>query len=167
MARLTPLPVTISLTLLTSVAAHPEPIGTRTCARWLDGREQHLSTTMETWVEGYLASSNQWTLALGLGEAPLLVPELLKLIDESCKSKPDARLANVVLDVIRTELSRRKTGQKPRRGDGPQVTVSASARRLELSSFTRASESRDPQRDRSSDTDCGLTAKPSISTPSC
>ena len=90
---------------------------------------------METWVEGYLASSNQWALALGLAEAPLLVPELLKLIDESCKSKPDARLANVVLDVIRTELSRRKPGQKPRRGDGPQVTVSASARRLELTSF--------------------------------
>ena len=150
-----------------SVAAHPEPIGTRTCARSLDVREQHLSTIMETWVEGDLASSNQWALALGLAEAPLLVPELLKLIDESCKSKPDARLANVVLDVIRTELSRRKPGQKPRRGDGPQVTVSASARRLELSSFTRASESRDPQRDRSSDTDCGLTAKPSISTPSC
>ena len=114
MARLTPLPVTISLTLLTSVAAHPDPIGTRTCARWLDGREQHLSTTMETWVEGYLASSNQWALALGLGEAPLLVPELLKLIDESCKSKPDARLANIVLDVIRAELSRGKSGRKPR-----------------------------------------------------
>jgi hypothetical protein len=32
---------------MTSAAAHPEPIGTRTCARWLDGREQHLSTTME------------------------------------------------------------------------------------------------------------------------
>ena len=114
MARLTPLPVTISLTLMTLVAAHPEPIGTRTCARWLDGREQHLSTTMETWVEGYLASPNQWALALGLTETPLLVPELLKLIDEKCKSKPDAHLANVVLDVIRTELSRRKPGQKPR-----------------------------------------------------
>jgi hypothetical protein len=112
--RLTLLPVTISLTLMTSVAAHPEPIGTRTCARWLDGREQHLSTTMETWVEGYLASSNQWVLALGLAEAPLLVSELLKLVDESCKSNPDARLANVVLDVIRTELSRGKPGQKPR-----------------------------------------------------
>jgi hypothetical protein len=69
---------------------------------------------METWVEGYLASSNQWASALGLAEAPLLVPELLKLIDESCKSKPDARLANVVLDVIRAELSRGKSGQKPR-----------------------------------------------------
>jgi len=51
---------------------------------------------------------------LGLAEAPLLVPELLKLIDESCKSKPDARLANVVLDVIRAELLRGKLGQKPR-----------------------------------------------------
>jgi hypothetical protein len=99
---------------MTSVVAHPEPIGTRTCARWLDGREQHLSTTMETWVEGYLASSNQWALALGLVEGPLLVSELLKLIDEGCKSKPDARLANIVLDVIRTELSRGKPGQKPR-----------------------------------------------------
>ena len=99
---------------MTSVAAHPEPIGTRTCARWLDGREQHLSTTMETWVEGHLASSNQWALALWLAEAPLPVSELLKLIDQSCKSNPDARLAHVVLDVIRTELSRRKAGQKPR-----------------------------------------------------
>jgi hypothetical protein len=69
---------------------------------------------METWVEGYLASSNQWALALGLAEAPLLAPELLKLIDESCKSKPDARLAKVVLDVIRAALSRGKPGQKPR-----------------------------------------------------
>ena len=69
---------------------------------------------METWVDGYLASSNQWASALGLAEAPLLVPKLLKLIDESCKSKPDARLANVVLDVIRAELLRGKLGQKPR-----------------------------------------------------
>jgi hypothetical protein len=99
---------------MASVAAHPEPIGTHTCARWLDGREQHLSTTMETWVEGYLASSNQWALALGLAEAPLLVPELLRLIDQSCKSNPDARLAHVVLDVVRTELSRGKPGRKPR-----------------------------------------------------
>jgi hypothetical protein len=99
---------------MTSVAAHPQPIGTRTCARWLDGREQHLSTTMETWVEGYLASSNQWALSLGLAEAPLRVPELLKLIDQSCKSRPDARLANVILDVIHTELARGKPGQKPR-----------------------------------------------------
>jgi hypothetical protein len=42
-----------------------------------------------------LPSSNQWALALGLAEAPLLVPELLKLIDQSCKSKLDSRLANV------------------------------------------------------------------------
>jgi hypothetical protein len=110
-ARPTPLPVTISLTLMTSVAAHAEPIGTRTCARWLDGREQHLSTTMETWVAGYLASSNQWALALGLAEAPVLVPELLKLIDQNCKSNPNARLANVVFDVIRSELLRGKSGQ--------------------------------------------------------
>jgi hypothetical protein len=96
------------------VAAHPEPIGMHTCARWLDGREQHLSTTMETWVHGYLTSSNQWALALGLAEAPLLIPDLLKLIDQSCKSSPDARLANVVLDVIWSELSRGKPGQKPR-----------------------------------------------------
>jgi hypothetical protein len=109
--RLTPLPVTISLTLMTSVATHAEPIGTRTCARWMDGRGQHLSTTMETWVTGYLASSNQWALALGLAEAPVLVPELLKLIDQNCKSNPNARLANVVFDVIRSELLRGKSGQ--------------------------------------------------------
>jgi hypothetical protein len=99
---------------MTSAAAHAESIGTRTCARWLDGREQHLSTTMETWVEGYLASSNQWALTLRLTDTPLLVPELLKLIDQSCKSNPDARLANVVLDVIWSELSLGKPGQKPR-----------------------------------------------------
>ena len=112
MARLSPLPVTISLTLMMSAVAHDEPIGTRTCARWLDGREQHLSTTMETWIEGYLASSNQWALALGLAQAPLLVSELLQLIDQNCKSNPDGRLANVVLDVIRSELSRQKPGQQ-------------------------------------------------------
>jgi hypothetical protein len=50
----------------------------------------------------------------GLTEAPLLVPKLLKLIDESCKSKQDARLAKVVLDVIRAELSWGTPGQKPR-----------------------------------------------------
>jgi hypothetical protein len=91
---------------MTSVATHAEPIGTRTCAKWLDGREQHLSTTMETWVAGYLASSNQWALALGLAEAPVLIPELLKLIDENCKSTPNSPLANIVFDVIRLELLR-------------------------------------------------------------
>jgi hypothetical protein len=70
--RLIPLPVTISLTLMTSVVAYPEPIATRTCARWLDGREQHLSATMETWVEGYLASSNQWALSFSGGAAACL-----------------------------------------------------------------------------------------------
>ena len=107
------LPVTISLTLMAS-AAHPEPIGTRTCARWLDGREQHLSTTMETWVDGYLASSNEWALTLRLTDTPLLAPDLLKLIDQSCKSNPDAHLANVILDAIWSELSRRNPGQTPR-----------------------------------------------------
>ena len=106
MARITLLPLTISLILMTSVAVHTEPIGTRTCARWLDGREQHLSTTMETWVAGYLESSNQWALALRLAEAPMLVPEMLKLIDQNCKSNPNARLANVVFDLIRSELFR-------------------------------------------------------------
>jgi len=109
--RLTPLLVTISLTLMTSVAAHAEPVGTRTCARWTAGREQHLSTTMETWVAGYLASSNQWAFALGLAEAPVLVPGLLKLIDQNCKSDPDASLASVVFDVIRSELLQGKSGQ--------------------------------------------------------
>ena len=109
--RLTPLPVTISLALMASVATHAEPVGTRTCARWMAGREQHLSTTMETWVAGYLASSNQWALALGLAEAPVLVPGLLKLIDQNCKSDPDASLASVVFDVIRSELLQGKSGQ--------------------------------------------------------
>jgi hypothetical protein len=110
--RLTPLLLTISLILMTSVASHAEPIGARACARWLDGREQHLSTTMETWVAGYVASSNQWALALGLADVPLLVPDLLQLIDQNCKSNPGARLENVVLDVIRSALSRRKPQQK-------------------------------------------------------
>ena len=111
MPRLTPLPVTISLALMASVATHAEPVGTRTCARWMAGREQHLSTTMETWVAGYLASSNQWAFALGPADALVPVPELLKLIDQNCKSNPNARLANVVFDVIRSELLRRKSGQ--------------------------------------------------------
>jgi hypothetical protein len=41
---------------------------------------------------------------------PPLVPELLKSFDQSCKSNPDALLENVVLDVVRTELSRGKPG---------------------------------------------------------
>jgi hypothetical protein len=110
--RLTPLLVTISLTLMTSVASRAEPIGARACTTWLDGREQHLSTTTETWVAGYVASSNQWVLALGLADAPLLVPDLLKLIDQNCKSNPGARLENVVLDAIRSALSRRKPQQQ-------------------------------------------------------
>ena len=112
MPRLTPLPVTISLALMASVATHAEPVGTRTCARWLDGREQHLSTTMENWVARYLASSNQWALALGPADALVPVPELLKLIDQNCKSNPDGRLANAVLNVIRSELLREKPRQR-------------------------------------------------------
>jgi len=96
------------------VTTHAESTGTRTCARWLDRREQHLSVTMETWVEGYLASSNQWALTLRLTDTPLLARDLLKLIDQSCKSNPDAHLANVILDVIWSELSRGKPGQKSR-----------------------------------------------------
>jgi protein-S-isoprenylcysteine O-methyltransferase Ste14 len=78
---------------MTSVAANPEPIGTHTCARRLDGREQHLSTTMETWVEGYFASSNQWLLmvggtafaiwaALGLGRSISILPQARQLVTQ-------------------------------------------------------------------------------------
>jgi hypothetical protein len=108
-ARLSRLSVAISLALVAPVAAQTSSIGAHTCAKWLDGREHQLSTTMETWAKGYLTSSNQWALALGLGltAAPLLFPELLSLLDQRCKSTPNAYLANVVLDVIRSELLRR------------------------------------------------------------
>jgi hypothetical protein len=105
--RLSRLSVAISLALVAPVAAQTGSIGAHTCAKWLDGREHQLSTTMETWAYGYLTSSNQWALALGLTAAPLLFPELLSLLDQHCKSTPNAYLANVVLDVIQSEFSRR------------------------------------------------------------
>ena len=101
MARLSPLPVAISLALV--APAQAESIGTRTCAKWLDGREHHQSTTMETWVHGYITSSNQWALALGWTVTPLLVSEALSLLDQSCKSAPNARPADV-LDMIQSEF---------------------------------------------------------------
>ena len=111
MARLSPLPVAASLALV--APAQAESIGTRTCAKWLDGREHHLSTTMETWVHGYVTSSNQWALTLGLRVTPLPVPKVLSLLDQSCKSTPDARLADV-LYVIPSELLRanRRDGEQ-------------------------------------------------------
>jgi hypothetical protein len=123
-ARLSRLSVAISLALVAPVAAQTSTIGARTCAKWLDGREHQLSTTMETWVDGYLISSNQWALALGLTAAPLLFPELLSLLDQRCKSTPNAYLANVVLDVIQSEFSRRnrERNEAPssrRRAPGP------------------------------------------------
>jgi hypothetical protein len=110
--------VAISLALVAPVASQTGSIGSRTCAKWLDGREHQLSTTMETWVQGYLTSSNQLALALGLTAAPLLFPELLSLLDQRCKSTPNAYLANVVLDVIQSEFSRRKRerNEAPRPG---------------------------------------------------
>jgi len=64
-SKLSTLPVAIALAWLTPVPSYAERSATWTCAKWVDGREQHLSTTMETWVQGYLTSSNQWALALG------------------------------------------------------------------------------------------------------
>ena len=74
-----------------------------TCARWLDAREHHRSKNVETWLEGYLTSSNQWALALGWAEAPLLVPEVLNLLDHNCRSTPNAAVTDV-LDVIQSEF---------------------------------------------------------------
>ena len=105
MARLSPLPVGISLALAAPAPAQPESIATGTCARWLDGREHHQSKTMETWLQGYLTSSNQWAVALGWAVPPLRVGEVLSLLDQSCRSQPNAQLADV-LDVIQSELLR-------------------------------------------------------------
>jgi hypothetical protein len=103
--RLGPLPVAISLAFAAPAAAQPEPAETWTCARWLDGREHHRSKTMETWVHGYLTSSNQWALALGWTATPLLLADVLTLLDKNCKSTPNAPLAEV-LDVIQSEFLR-------------------------------------------------------------
>ena len=102
MATLNPLLVAIWLTFVTLGAAEAEPPERWTCAKWLDGREQRQSTTMETWVQGYVTSSNEWALALGWTVTPLQGPQVLPLLDQSCKSAPNARLADVVFDMIRS-----------------------------------------------------------------
>jgi hypothetical protein len=102
MATLTPLLVAIWPTLVTLGAAEAEPPERWTCAKWLDGREQRQSTTMETWVQGYVTSSNEWALALGWTVTPLPGPQVLPLLDQSCKSTPNARLADIVFDMIRS-----------------------------------------------------------------
>ena len=104
-ARLHPLPVVISLALVIPALAQPEAPEAWTCARWLDARDHHRSKNMETWVDGYLTSSNQWALALGWADAPLLVPEVLTLLDHNCKATPNAAVADV-LDVIQSEFLR-------------------------------------------------------------
>lgn len=99
------LPIAVSLALVVPVRAQSEPPETWTCARWLEAREHHRSKIMETWIQGYITSSNQWALALGWAEAPLLIPEVLTLLDRDCKSTPSALVTNVV-DVIQSEFLR-------------------------------------------------------------
>jgi hypothetical protein len=104
-AKLGPLPVVILLTLMTPAAAERDSPEGWACARWLDAREHHRSKNVETWLEGYLTSSNQWALALGWADAPLLVPEVLNLLDHNCRSTPNAAVTDV-LDVIQSEFLR-------------------------------------------------------------
>jgi hypothetical protein len=104
-ARLSPLPVAMLMILTGPAAAEPESPEGWTCARWTEAREHHRSKTVEIWLKGYLTSSNQWALALGWADAPLLVPEVLNLLDEDCRSTPNASLAEV-LDVIQSEFLR-------------------------------------------------------------
>jgi hypothetical protein len=104
-AKLSPLPVVILLVLTAPAAAERDSPEGWTCARWLDAREHHRSKNVETWLEGYLTSSNQWALALGWADAPLLVPEVLNLLDHNCRSTPNAAVTDV-LDVIQSEFLR-------------------------------------------------------------
>ena len=104
-ARLNPLPVAMAMMLTVPAAAAPDAPKAWTCAQWVDARQHHRSQTMETWLDGYLASSNQWALALGWPDAPLQVPEVLNLLDQNCKSAPNA-LVTDVLDVVQSEFLR-------------------------------------------------------------
>lgn len=104
-ASLSPLRVAIAMILSVPAAAARESPEVWTCAQWVEARQHHRSKTVETWLDGYLASSNQWALALGWAQAPLLVPEVLNLLDQNCKSTPDASLTDV-LDVIQSEFLR-------------------------------------------------------------
>jgi hypothetical protein len=103
--RLGLLPVAMLMILMVRAAAEPESPADWTCAEWLDARHHHRSKTMETWLSGYLTSSNQWALALGWADAPLLISEVLNLLDQNCKSTPDAPVTDV-LDVIQSEFLR-------------------------------------------------------------
>jgi hypothetical protein len=105
MARLGLLPVAILMALMVPAAAERESPEGWTCARWLEARDRHRSKNVETWLEGYLTSSNQWALALGWADAPLLVPEVLNLLDHNCRSTPNTALTDV-LDVIQSEFLR-------------------------------------------------------------
>jgi hypothetical protein len=104
-ASLSPLPAAMAIILSVPVAAAPESREAWTCAQWLEARQHHRSKSMETWLDGYLTSSNQWALALGWADAPLLVPEVLNMLDQNCKSTPNASLTDV-LDVIQSEFLR-------------------------------------------------------------
>jgi len=104
-ARFGLLPVAVLMTLMLPAAAERESPEGWTCARWLEARDRHRSKNVETWLDGYLTSSNQWALALGWADAPLLVPEVLNLLDHNCRSTPNAALTDV-LDVIQSEFLR-------------------------------------------------------------
>jgi hypothetical protein len=104
-AGLSSLPVAMVMILSIPAAAARESPEAWTCAQWLEARQHHRSKTVETWLDGYLASSNQWALALGWAQAPLLVPDVLNLLDQNCKSTPEALLIDV-LDVIQSEFLR-------------------------------------------------------------
>jgi hypothetical protein len=103
--RLRLLPAAMLMILMVPAAAEPGSLGAWTCAQWLDARHHHRSKPMETWLAGYLTSSNQWALALGWADAPLLISEVLNLLDQNCKSTPDAPVTDV-LDVIQSEFLR-------------------------------------------------------------
>jgi hypothetical protein len=95
----------MAMILSVPAAAAPESPEGWTCAQWLEARQHHRSKSVETWLDGYLTSSNQWALALGWADAPLQFPEVLNLLDQNCRSAPDAALADV-LDVIQSEFLR-------------------------------------------------------------
>jgi hypothetical protein len=103
--RLSLLAIAMLMILMVPAAAEPESPEAWTCAQWLDARHHHRSKTVETWLAGYLTSSNQWALALGWADAPLLISEVLNLLDQNCKSTPDAPMTDV-LDVIQSEFLR-------------------------------------------------------------
>ena len=104
-AALGPVPLAMLMILTVPAAAEPESPEGWTCGRWLEAREHHRSKTVEIWLKGYLTSSNQWALALGWADAPLLVPEVLNLLDQNCRSTPNAQVTDV-LDVIQSEFLR-------------------------------------------------------------